>query len=185
MAKHSKEKITNKSNNRALIIFAIFIILLLVGIIEVSIIRNEKTSRFNSIKDSTTIEGERLVFKSTLEHNRIIECRFNSIKDSTTIEGERLVFKSTLEHNRIIECIFKNNILETVKIYQQFENSEDLEKEKEKYLNNSNITILNINEEERAIEIQKNDFGSDTGKSYEEIYDKYLVQIIGAYTIIE
>ena len=137
------------------IIFAIFIILLLVGIIEVSIIRNEKTSRFNSIKDSTTIEGE------------------------------RLVFKSTLEHNRIIECIFKNNILETVKIYQQFENSEDLEKEKEKYLNNSNITILNINEEERAIEIQKNDFGSDTGKSYEEIYDKYLVQIIGAYTIIE
>ncbi len=155
MAKHSKEKITNKSNNRELIIFAIFIILLLVGIIEVSIIRNEKTSRFNSIKDSTTIEGE------------------------------RLVFKSTLEHNRIIECIFKNNILETVKIYQQFENSEDLEKEKEKYLNNSNITILNINEEERSIEIQKNDFGSDTGKSYEEIYDKYLVQIIGAYTIIE
>lgn len=155
MAKHSKEKITNKSNNRALIIFAIFIILLLVGIIEVSIIRNEKTSRFNSIKDSTTIEDE------------------------------RLVFKSTLEHNRIIECIFKNNILETVKIYQQFENSEDLEKEKEKYLNNSNITILNINEEERSIEIQKNDFGSDTGKSYEEIYDKYLVQIIGAYTIIE
>ena len=155
MAKHSKEKITNKSNNRELIIFAIFIILLLVGIIEVSIIRNEKTSRFNSIKDSTTIEGERLVFKSTLEHNRIIECRF------------------------------KNNILETVKIYQQFENNEDLEKEKEKYLNNSNITILNINEEERAIEIQKNDFGSDTGKSYEEIYDKYLVQIIGAYTIIE
>ena len=155
MAKHSKEKITNKSNNRELIIFAIFIILLLVGIIEVSIIRNEKTSRFNSIKDSTTIEDE------------------------------RLVFKSTLEHNRIIESIFKNNILETVKIYQQFENNEDLEKEKEKYLNNSNITILNINEEERAIEIQKNDFGSDTGKSYEEIYDKYLVQIIGAYTIIE
>lgn len=155
MAKHSKEKITNKSNNRELIIFAIFIILLLVGIIEVSIIRNEKTSRFNSIKDSTTIEDE------------------------------RLVFKSTLEHNRIIESIFKNNILETVKIYQQFENSEDLEKEKEKYLNNSNITILNINEEERSIEIQKNDFGSDTGKSYEEIYDKYLVQIIGAYTIIE
>lgn len=165
MAKHSKEKITNKSNNRALIIFAIFIILLLVGIIEVSIIRNEKTSRFKIRNEKTS--------------------RFNSIKDSTTIEDERLVFKSTSEHNRIIEYIFKNNILETVKIYQQFENNEDLEKETEKYLNNSNITILNINEEERAIEIQKNDFGSDTGKSYEEIYDKYLVQIIGAYTIIE
>ena len=168
MAKHSKEKITNKSNNRALIIFAIFIILLLVGIIEVSIIRNEKTSRFNSIK----IRNEKT-------------SRFNSIKDSTTIEDERLAFKSRSEHNRIIEYIFKNNILETVKIYQQFENNEDLEKETEKYLNNSNITILNINEEERSIEIQKNDFGSDTGKSYEEIYDKYLVQIIGAYTIIE
>ena len=154
MAKHSKEKITNKSNNRALIIFAIFIIVLLVGIIAVSIIKNEMTSRFNSIKDSTTIEGK------------------------------RLVFRSTPEHNRIIEYIFENNILETVKIYQQFENSEDLEKEKEKYLNNSNITILNINEEEKSIEIQKNDFGSDTGKSYEEIYDKYLVQIIGAYEVI-
>lgn len=165
MAKHSKEKITNKSNNRELIIFAIFIILLLVGIIEVSIIRNEKTSRFKIRNEKTS--------------------RFNSIKDSTTIEDERLVFKSTSEHNRIIEYIFKNNILETVKIYQQFENNEDLEKETEKYLNNSNITILNINEEERSIEIQKNDFGSDTGKSYEEIYDKYLVQIIGAYTIIE
>ena len=157
--------ITNKSNNRELIIFAIFIILLLVGIIEVSIIRNEKTSRFKIRNEKTS--------------------RFNSIKDSTTIEDERLVFKSTSEHNRIIEYIFKNNILETVKIYQQFENNEDLEKETEKYLNNSNITILNINEEERSIEIQKNDFGSDTGKSYEEIYDKYLVQIIGAYTIIE
>lgn len=154
MAKHSKEKIINKSNNRALIIFVIFIIVLLVGIIAVSIIRNEMTSRFNSIKDSTTIEGK------------------------------RLVFRSTSEHNRIIEYIFENNILETVKIYQQFENSEDLEKEKEKYLNNSNITILNINEEEKSIEIQKNDFGSDTGKSYEEIYDKYLVQIIGAYEVI-
>ena len=99
MAKHSKEKITNKSNNRALIIFAIFIILLLVGIIEVSIIRNEKTSRFNSIK----IRNEKT-------------SRFNSIKDSTTIEDERLVFKSTSEHNRIIEYIFKNNILETVNI---------------------------------------------------------------------
>lgn len=109
---------------------------------------------------------------------------FISIKDSTTIEGEKLVFKSTSEYNRIIEYIFENNILKTVKIYQQFENSEDLEKEKEKYLNNSNITILNINEEGKSIEIQKNDFGSDTGKSYEEIYDKYLVQIIGAYEVI-
>ena len=109
---------------------------------------------------------------------------FISIKDSTTIEGEKLVFKSTSEYNRIIEYIFENNILKTVKIYQQFENSEDLEKEKEKYLNNSNITILNINEEGKSIEIQKNDFDSDTGKSYEEIYDKYLVQIIGAYEVI-
>ena len=86
MAKHSKEKITNKSNNRELIIFAIFIILLLVGIIEVSIIRNEKTSRFNSIKDSTTIEGERLVFKSTLEHNRIIESIFKKLSELITSE---------------------------------------------------------------------------------------------------
>ena len=47
------------------------------------------------------------------------------------------------------------------------------------------IEIINTNEKELSIEIEKKDLGSETGKTYEEIYDKYLVQIIGAYQIIK
>ena len=48
----------------------------------------------------------------------------------------------------------------------------------------NNIEIIDVNEQELSIEIEKKDFGSDTDKSYEELYDKYLVQIIGAYEVL-
>lgn len=107
-----------------------------------------------------------------------------SISNSTTIQGEKLVFKSTSEKCRIMEYTFKDNILKEVKVYEQFENREDFEARKKNYEEIDNITIININEQDLSIEIEKRDFGSDTGKSYEEIYDKYLVQIIGAYQVI-
>lgn len=106
---------------------------------------------------------------------------YESIKSDSTIEGEKLVFKSTSAYNKIMEYTFENNKLETVKIYEQFENEEDFKNLKEQYENKEAIKILNINEKEKSIEIEKLDFGSDKDKSYEEIYDKYLVQIIGAY----
>lgn len=107
--------------------------------------------------------------------------KFNSIRNSVTIEGERLVFKSTAEYNKIIEYIFESNIPKSIKIYEQFETDEEFEKGKETYLKNSNIEVLNINENEKSIEIQKKDFGSDRELSYDQVYDKYLMQIIGAY----
>ena len=106
---------------------------------------------------------------------------YESIKSDSTIEGEKLVFKSTSAYNKIMEYTFENKILKTVKIYEQFENEEDFKNLKEQYENKEAIKILNINEKEKSIEIEKLDFGSDKDKSYEEIYDKYLVQIIGAY----
>lgn len=106
---------------------------------------------------------------------------FQSMKDDSTVEGEKLVFKSTSAYNKIMEYTFENKILKTVKIYEQFENEEDFKNLKEQYENKEAIKILNINEKEKSIEIEKLDFGSDKDKSYEEIYDKYLVQIIGAY----
>ena len=70
-------------------------------------------------------------------------------------------------------------------MYEQFEEKEEFEQKKSNYSMVDNIEIINTNEEELSIEIEKKDFGSDTGKTYEEIYDKYLVQIIGAYQIIQ
>ena len=47
-----------------------------------------------------------------------------------------------------------------------------------------NIEIINIDEEQLSIRIEKKDLGTDAEMSYEQIYDKYLVQIIDAYQIV-
>lgn len=105
----------------------------------------------------------------------------NTIKDNTTIEKESLVLKSKSAYNKIIEYKFENDILKSVTIYEQFEEKEQFEAEKKNYEIQDDIIVKNINEQELSIEIEKKDFGTDTGLSYDEIYDKYLVQIIGAY----
>lgn len=121
-----------------------------------------------------------------LSHKKIQkEQEYVGITVSKTIEGEKLVFKSTTEKCRIMEYTFENNILKQVKIYHEFEDKESFEQKKKSYETVDNITVLNTNEQNLSIEIEKKDFGSDTGKSYEETYDKYLVQIIGAYEIIK
>ena len=107
------------------------------------------------------------------------------IKTSKTIEGKKLVIKSNSEYNKIVEYTFENNVLKTVKVYEQFENNEKFKETKKNYEMVNNIEIINTNEQELSIEIEKKDFGSDTGMSYEQLYDKYLVQIIGAYEIIK
>lgn len=106
---------------------------------------------------------------------------YESIKEDSTVEGEKLVFKSTSAYNKIMEYTFENNVLKAVKIYEQFENEDDFKNLKEQYESKETIKVININENEKSIEIEKLDFGSDKDKSYKEIYDKYLVQIIGAY----
>ena len=65
------------------------------------------------------------------------------------------------------------------------EKKEEFDQKKNNYEITDSIEIININEKELSIEIEKKDLGSETGKTYEEIYDKYLVQIIGAYQIIK
>lgn len=108
-----------------------------------------------------------------------------SIKNAKTIEGQSLVIKSNSEYNRIVQYTFENNILKTVKIYEQFEEKEKYDTKKDNYEMADDIEIINLNEQELAIEIEKKDLGTDTGMTYEQIYDKYLVQIIGAYQIIK
>ena len=104
-----------------------------------------------------------------------------SIKDDVSIENERLVIKSLTDYNKIIEYKFENDSLKTVIIYEQFEEKEKYESKKKNYELQENITIREVSEQNLSIEIEKKDFGTDTELSYEQIQDKYLVQIIGAY----
>lgn len=152
MGKHSIEKTKNKTTKILFTIFTIFLIVLLIGIIIITKTRHDT------------------------KNDAII-----SIKNSTTIEGEKLVFKSTSEKCRIMEYTFENNILKKVKIYQEFEDKETFEANKKTYETSNNITIISINEKKLSIEIEKKDFGSDKDLSYDQIENKYLVQIIGAY----
>ena len=158
MGKHSIEKEKKKINFKREIIAILIIIALVFGI-------NFILSHRNLQKDQTDT--------------------YTEIKNLKTIEGKRLVIKSNSEYNKIIEYIFEKDLLKTVKIYEQFEKREEFDQKKNNYEITDSIEIININEKELSIEIEKKDLGSETGKTYEEIYDKYLVQIIGAYQIIK
>lgn len=162
MGKHSLEKEKKKINFKKEILAVLIIIILVLGI--------------NFILSHKEIQKE----QENQEKQEYVE-----ITESKTVEGEKLVFKSTTEKCRIMEYTFENNILKQVKIYEEFEDKESFEQKKKSYETVDNITVLNTNEQNLSIEIEKKDFGSDTGKSYEETYDKYLVQIIGAYEIIK
>lgn len=158
MEKHSIEKEKKKINFKREIIAILIIIALVFGI-------NFILSHRNLQKDQTDA--------------------YTEIKNLKTIEGKRLVIKSNSEYNKIIEYIFEKDVLKTVKIYEQFEKREEFDQKKNNYEITDSIEIINTNEKELSIEIEKKDLGSETGKTYEEIYDKYLVQIIGAYKIIK
>lgn len=158
MGKHSIEKEKKKINFKREIIAILIIIALVFGI-------NFILSHRNLQKDQTDT--------------------YTEIKNLKTIEGKRLVIKSNSEYNKIIEYIFEKDVLKTVKIYEQFEKREEFDQKKNNYEITDSIEIINTNEKELSIEIEKKDLGSETGKTYEEIYDKYLVQIIGAYQVIK
>lgn len=146
-----KHKNNNKKSNKA-IIMAIIIIFIVLAAIAVYI-----------------------SFVKSQEYSEI------EIKEETTIEGKRLVFKSKNDYNKIIEYIFEKDTIKKVIIYEQFEEKEQLEERKSEYEITDDVVIKEINEEELSITIEKGKFGSDTGLNYDQIYDKYLVQIVDAY----
>lgn len=163
MGKHSIEKEKKKFNLKKELVVIFIVIVLIFGI--------------------NFILSHREIVKEKQDKKNIVNTV--SIKDSRTLEGQKLVIKSNSDYNKIIEYTFGNNVLKTVRIYEQFETKETFEPKKQNYEMIENIKIINVNEQELSIEIEKKDFGSDTGKTYEEIYDKYLVQIIGAYQLIK
>lgn len=159
MGKHSKEKEKNKINIKKWIL-AILIIIIVVFLIKLVL------SNINlHIEEQQEIEN-------------------TSITTSKTIEEEILVIKSRSDYNRIVEFSFENNILKTVKMYEQFEDKERFLEKKQNYDIADNILIINMNEQELSIETERKDLGSDIGMSYNQIYNKYLVEMIGIYEIL-
>lgn len=166
MGKHSKQvkKRKVKLNIRYLVIIIIIAILIVTGIY---IYRNK-----DSIKN--------IIFKENNKPNNTSKLS-DSIINDVSIENECLVIKSLTDYNKIIEYKFENNNLKTVIIYEQFEEKQQYENKKKNYEEQENIVIKEANEQKLSIEIEKRDFGSDKDLTYEQIQDKYLVQIIGAY----
>ena len=158
MEKHNEEKPKKKINFQRELVALLLIIVLVFGI-------NFALSYRKIQKEQETIT--------------------TSIIDSKTIANEKLVMKNNSEYNRIIEYTFENNIVKTIKIYEQFENKEGYESKKETYKTMQDINIISTNDEILSIEIEKKELGSDEGLTYEEIYDKYINQLIDIYTVIE
>lgn len=105
-------------------------------------------------------------------------------KDEEITEQQKLVIKSTMDFNRVITFEFETNILKSINIYEQYEDKEKFLEDKKEIELMKDINIINIDEEELSIEIEKKDLGEDINKSYDEIYDKYLNELIGMYEIV-
>ena len=158
MGKHSIEK--TEKNKKILKILIILIILVLVCIGIYFIIRN---------KD--------LIIKNNSIGNYTVKTK--------TIENEKLVLKSNADYNRYIEFIFENKVISKLRIYEQFENKDEYEEKKSEYEAQDIFKIIYKNDKKQILEIQKLDLGTDEGLTYEEIYDKYINQIIGSYEVVE
>lgn len=105
-------------------------------------------------------------------------------KDEGITEQQKLVIKSTMDFNRVITFEFETNILKSINIYEQYEDKEKFLEDKKEIELMKDINIISIDEEELSIEIEKKDLGEDINKSYDEIYDKYLNELIGMYEIV-
>ena len=157
MGKHSLEK--EKSNKKTVIIcFVIAIVLIICGTLALKENENKPTKQ-------NEMTGH--------------------ITDLKTVENTKLVIKSTNEYNKVIEYSFKQNKVKNVKIFEEFEQKEEYENRKKNYELNPKINIINSDDEKLFLEIEKLDLGTDEGLTYEEIYDKYINQIIGSYEVVE
>ncbi len=108
-----------------------------------------------------------------------------SIENATTIEGEKLVFKSTMEDKRIVQYTFNNSVVCDIKIHEAFNDETKFEQAKQRYGDESKYKILFTDEANLRLEVRMLDLDVDKGLTYEQVAEKYLVQIIGAYEIIK
>lgn len=155
MGKHSEEK--KKINKKVIIVIMILCVIILAVIVGFLV----KNKNWFNAKSNTSIEN---------------------IK---TIENERLVLKNNSDYNKIIEFDFEDNKVKTIKIYEQFEEKEKYEEKKNTYKITQDINLIEANDKKLSIEIERKNLGSDEGLSYEQVYDKYINQLIDIYTVIK
>lgn len=172
MGKHSKVKEKKKISTIKVIIFIIFTVAIGIGIY-FFLERDNPNQRESNINHNLEKTDEKLENANNIE--------YDSISDDTSIENECLVMKSLSDYNKIIEYTFKGNILDKIIIYEEFKAKKEFESKVEIYKQLESMEILEIDEEKMSIEIEKKDKGTDEDLSYQEIYDKYLVHIVGGY----
>lgn len=102
-----------------------------------------------------------------------------------TKEGEKLVLKSNADKGRYIEFFFENDKVTKIKIFEQFEDEAKYEERKEEYSSYDIYKITKKNNKKLILEVEKTDLEEDEGLSYEEVYDKYVNKIVGAYEVKE
>lgn len=164
MGKHNKENEKRKYIKPIIILVAIIVIVGLLAFFAIKYRKNIKSFIANLKEQKNTTN-----------------LTFQTIKNDTSIEHEKLVLKSTSEYNTIIEYVFEDNKAKTVKVYQEFEQQEEFNKKKENYEKQDDYKILYVNEEANSIEFERKDLGTEKELTYEELSDKYLVKILGAY----
>ena len=153
MGKHSMER---KKTNIKVILVLLLIFLIGIGIY---IFYNNKN----------------LIFKSN-------EVKTYTIA-SKTEQGEKLVLKSNSGDSRYIEFFFENNVLSKLKIYEQFYDENKYEEKKKQYSSFDIYKITKKDDKKLILEVEKTDLEDDANLTYEEIYDKYVNKIIGAYEV--
>ena len=153
--KHSMEN--NKSNKRILLVL---LIIILIGL-----------GAFFGYKNKDSI------FKEKQE-------KVYEIKEQT-VEGEKLVLKSNSGDSRFIEFLFEDGKLTKLKIFEKFEDKAKYEEKKQQYSQQDIYNITKAKDRKLILEVEKSDLEEDEGLTYDEIYEKYVNQIIGAYEVKE
>ena len=154
--KHSMEN--NKSNKRILLVL---LIIILIGL-----------GAFFGYKNKDSI------FK-IIGKEKVYE-----IKEKT-IEGEKLVLKSNSGDSRFIEFLFEDGKLTKLKIFEKFDDKAKYKEKKEQYSQQDIYKITKAKDRKLILEVEKSDLEEDEGLTYDEIYEKYVNQIIGAYEVKE
>ena len=119
------------------------------------------------------------------KYNNNINEKYTYSISSRTEEGNKLVLKDNSVYCRYIEFTFNDNTLTGESIYEQFEEKNKYENKKNNYELQKAFNLTKFDDDKLVLEVEKQDLGDDTGLSYEDIYDKYVNQIIGAYSVMK
>ena len=119
-----------------------------------------------------------------LKNPNILESNI-STENLKTIENEKLVLKSNSDYNKIIEFIFEDNKVKTLRIYEQFEEMQEYEEARDAYNASENFEVIKTDDQKLWIEIERKELGEEKDMSYDQVYDKYLVDFIDLYTLIK